>query len=374
MIKLNLQYEWQPRPGKGVVLDATLFAVLYAIHETGSIVAAAKCVGMSYRHVWGLTGKWEKRLGKPLVALQRGRGAQLTEFGQTLLWAQELVQARLTPDLESVRHEIERTLSHAGGDASPRLSICASHDLALAGLRDRLAQRQGFKIDLRFQGSLESLASLAKGQCALAGFHIAEGIDQSIASQFGDLLNPRRHRLIGLATRTQGLMAARGNPKGIASLGDLVRPGVRFVNRQQGSGSRIELDQLLSGAGIDVKAIDGYLNEEFTHLAVAATIAGGRADAGYGIKAAAAEYDLHYIPLLTERYYLACRRDSLRDEPMKQFLSLLGGDEFRELLAQLPGYGNAITGLIYDFGDALPSLRPEHARRPARSPNGTRTR
>lgn len=373
MIKLTLQYEWQPKPGKGVVLDGTLFEVLYAIHETGSIAAAARAVGMSYRHVWGLTGKWQKRLGRPLVTLQRGRGAQLTEFGRTLLWAQELVDARLAPDLESVREEIERALCHSSEDSSPRLSICASHDLALARLRDRMAQRRGTKLDLRFQGSLESLASMAKGQCMLAGFHVAEGLAQSASALFRHLLHPQRHRLIGVATRTQGLMVARGNPKGIASLADLARPGTRFINRQQGSGSRIEFDELLTGTGIDPRSIDGYLNEEFTHLAVAATIAGGRADAGYGIKAAAAEYGLDYIPLLTERYYLACRRDALRQAPLKEFVALLASDEFRELLTQLPGYGNAITGLIYEFGDALHAAESLAASQPL-APHGTRAR
>ena len=85
MIKLSLHYEWEPEPGRRTVLDATLFRVLRAIHETGSIAAAARRVDMSYRHVWGLTGKWERRLGRPLVTLQRGRGARLTEFGEKLL-------------------------------------------------------------------------------------------------------------------------------------------------------------------------------------------------------------------------------------------------------------------------------------------------
>jgi len=372
MIKLSLQYEWQPKPGKGTALDAMLFQVLYAIHETGSIAQAARQVDMSYRYVWGLTGKWEKLLGKPLVALHQGRGATLTEFGRKLLWAQELVQARLTPDLESVRQEIERALSHEGEGASLRLSICASHDLALAQLRDRLAQRTGFKLDVRFQGSLESLAALSKDQCALAGFHIAEGLEQAAAAQFKQLLHPRRHRLIGLATRTQGLMLARGNPKKVASLADLAQPGVRFVNRQQGSGSRIEFDELLSGAGIDANAIEGYLNEEFTHLAVAATIAGGRADAGYGIKAAAAEYELDYIPLLTERYYLACRREALAASPLKEFLALLGSDEFGDILAALPGYGNGITGQVFEIGDALPAARPGVSKSASPSPRRER--
>ena len=124
---------------------------------------------MSYRHVWGLMGKWERMFGKPLVKLNRGRGAELTEFGQQLLWAEQLVQARLAPELESVGHEIEHVLSHVSEGSATRLAICASHDLALAQLRDRLAQTEGLKLDLRFLGSLASLAALSKGQCSIAG-------------------------------------------------------------------------------------------------------------------------------------------------------------------------------------------------------------
>jgi putative molybdopterin biosynthesis protein len=371
MIKLTLQYEWRPASGKGSVLDARLFEVLYAVHSSGSIAAAAREAGMSYRHVWGLMGTWERRLGKPLVTLKRGRGAQLTEFGRRLLWAQELVQARLAPDFDSLRHEIEGALAHGADEGAPRLAICASHDLALAQLRDRLAHGNGLKLDVRFQGSLESLAVLAREQCDLAGFHLAEGLDQRAAAEFSRVLDPRRHRLIGLATRTQGLMLSRGNPKGVASLADLVRSGVRFVNRQRGSGSRLEFDQLLAGAGIDPAAIDGYLNEEFTHLAVAATIAGGRADAGFGVKAAAAEYELDFLPLLTERYYLACRRERLA--ALQPLLALLGGEEFAAILARLPGYGNAITGHVFEIGEALPAARSARPGR-RRAPHGTRTR
>jgi putative molybdopterin biosynthesis protein len=368
MIKLTLQYEWRPREGAASVLDARLFDVLFAVHESGSIAGAAREVGMSYRYVWGLTGTWEKRLGRPLVALQKGRGAKLTEFGRRLLWAQELVQARLAPDFDSLRHEIESVLAHGIDDGMPRLTICASHDLALAALRDRLAQSEGLKLDLRFQGSLESLAALAREQCDLAGFHITEGLDDRAAAAFSRALNPRRHRLIGLATRTQGLMLADGNPKGIASLADLTRPGVRFVNRQRGSGSRLELDQLLDGAGIEPARIDGYLNEEFTHLAVAATIAGARADAGFGIKAAAAEYELDFLPLLTERYYLAGRPEALA-----ALQPLIGGEAFAAILSRLPGYGDAITGQVFEIGEALPAARSARAMR-RRASHGARAR
>lgn len=357
MIRVKLQYEWQLQPGGGHTVEPILFRVLYAIHSAGSLAGAARTVQMSYRHVWGLMGKWERMFGKPLVKLNRGRGAELTEFGQKLLWAEQLVQARLAPELESVGHEIEHVLSRVSKSGSARLALCASHDLALAQLRDRLARGDGLKLDLRFLGSLDSLAALAKGHCSMAGFHIAEGMEPSASAMFRRYLKPRQHRLIGLATRTQGLMVAKGNPKGIHDLTDLSRNGVRLINRQRDSGSRVEFDELLSGAGIDPASIDGYHTEEFTHLAVAATVAGGMADAGYGIRAAAAHYGLDFIPLLTERYYLACRSDAL-DQPLhSEFIALLRGPELRDILSAMPGYGTAITGRFYDVSDALPARR-----------------
>jgi putative molybdopterin biosynthesis protein len=358
MINLKLQYLWQPKPGEEFAVDAALFRVLFAIHETGSLAGAARAVDMSYRHVWGLMGKWEKVFGTPLVALRQGHGAQLTDFGRKLLWAEELVRARLKPGLESVRQEIEQVLTQAADAGPQRLPVCASHDLALAELRDRLAQRKGLKLDIRFKGSVDSLEGFARGRCSLAGFHIAEGLDASATAEFRRHLDDRQHRVIGFATRTQGLMVKRGNPKKIASLADLARSGVRFVNRQRDSGSRIEFDQLLSGAGIDAAGIEGYLDEEHTHLAVAATVAGGMADAGFGIKAAAARYDLDYLPLLTERYYLACRADAMERPELKEFLGILRGDEFRAILAELPGYGNAVTGAVFSVADALASAPP----------------
>jgi putative molybdopterin biosynthesis protein len=361
MIRVKLQYEWQIQPGDGKGVEPILFRVLYAVHAAGSLAGAARSVDMSYRHIWGLMGKWEHMFGKPLVKLSRGRGAELTEFGQKLLWAEQLVQARLSPELESVCHEIERVLSRVVDANASRLTLCASHDLALAQLRDRLARKKGLKLDLRFLGSLDSLAELSEGRCSIAGFHIAEGMEKSVTAMFRRYLKPNQHQLIGLATRTQGLMLAKGNPKGVHDLSDLTRNGVRIVNRQRDSGSRIEFDELLTGAGIDPHAIDGYHTEEFTHLAVAATIAGGMADAGYGIRAAAAHYGLDFIPLLTERYYLACRSDAMEEPLQAKFIELLRGPELRQILSTMPGYGTTITGKFFEINDALPAQRPAPA-------------
>ena len=357
MIRVKLQYEWQLQPGGGQGVEPILFRVLYAMHSSGSVAGAARQTKLSYRHVWGLVGKWERMFGRPLVKLSRGRGAELTEFGQKLLWAEQLVQARLAPKLESVGHEIERAMSNLMEVAPTRLVVCASHDIALAQLRDRLARGEGLKLDLRFLGSLDSLAALAKGQCSIAGFHLAEGMEQAATAMFRRYLKPRKHKLIGLATRTQGLMVAKDNPKGIHDLSDLARKGVRLINRQRESGSRIEFDELLSGAGIDPAAIDGYHSEEFTHLAIAATVAGGMADAGYGIRAAASHYGLDFIPLLTERYYLACRGDALDEPQLANFIELLCGAELRKILSGMPGYGTSITGKFDDVRQVVPARR-----------------
>lgn len=351
MIKVNLQYRWQSSPGTGQPIDENLFRVLLSIAECGSIAGTSRRLGISYRHVWGLVGKWGKVFGQPLAELRQGHGASLTDFGRRLLWAEQLVQARLTHQIEDVRREIEQVLAEAS--PAPRLTVCASHDLALAALRDRLAQAEGLKLDLRFQASLESLAALAKNQCVLAGFHVAEGMEKATLARFRRHLKQGRHALVGVATRTQGLMLARGNPKSIASLADLAGPRVRFINRQRGSGSRVEFDQLLSGAGIDPASIEGYGNEEFTHVAVAATIASGKADAGFGIRAAAAQYELEFVPLLSERYYLAYRTEALEDPLVVQLVELLRGEAFRTLLGALPGYGTGITGVTFDVSTAL---------------------
>ncbi len=144
-------------------------------------------------------------------------------------------------------------------------------------------------------------------------------------------------------------MVAHGNPKGIRAIADLTRPSVRMINRQPGSGSRLELDQLLREAGIDPSAIDGYDNAEFTHLAVAATIASGMCDTGFGIEAAAAQYKLGFIPLLRERYYLACRNETVQARPVKLLIETLKSAQFESLAGSLAGYD--WTGV----GDLLPA-------------------
>jgi putative molybdopterin biosynthesis protein len=133
-------------------------------------------------------------------------------------------------------------------------------------------------------------------------------------------------------------MVSAGNPKGIHGLPDLARQDVRMINRQPNSGTRLELDQLLREAAIDPGSIAGYETFEFTHLAVAATIASGMCDVGFGIEAAAAQYKLGFIPLLRERYYLACRSEIVSARPVSSLIGVLKSPEFAALAGALAGY------------------------------------
>jgi putative molybdopterin biosynthesis protein len=347
-MKIEFEPGWKFR---STFVAPLLVPLLVAIRHSGSLAAAAREVGYSYRHVWNLLGDWNHRMGRPLVELERGRGARLTPLAVKLLELEERARTRLAPHFAELAREFEREL-HDEADA-PLLNLHASHDLALERLPE-LAEG-ALAIELQFHGSVESLEALARGDCDLAGFHVAE---QWQTPEILQRLQPGMHKLIGVAVRDQGLIISRGNPKGIQGLRDLARPGVRFVNRQRGSGTRLVFDQLTARAGIESSRISGYQNEEFTHVAVATAVANGKADAGFGIRAAAAQLGLGFIPLVNERYFLACESARLESAELKKLLSLLRGKPFKTVLAALPGYDSAITGRTMEVEEGLAGPRP----------------
>ena len=350
MMRIEFEPGWKLR---SVPVAPLLLPLLVAIQRLGSLAAAAREVGYSYRHVWNLLGDWNRRMGRPLVELERGRGARLTPLAVKLLDLEERARARLAPHLAELAREFDRELYGEEAARAPQLAIHASHDLALERLPE--VAEGTLQIRLQFHGSVESLEALARGDCDLAGFHVAE---QWQTPEILERLDPGLHKLIGLAVRDQGLIVARGNPKGIQGLHDLAHPECRFVNRQRGSGTRLVFDQLLARAGIASSLISGYPREEFTHMAVASAVADGSADVAFGIRAAAAQLELGFIPLVSERYLLACDADRLESAELKKFLALLRSKPFKAVLASLPGYDNAITGRVMELADGLAGPRP----------------
>lgn len=226
------------------------------------------------------------------------------------------------------------------------LYFMGSHDIVIESLVDILKEKP-FKLKMwdLYTGSLDGLIFLRKGHTQISGCHL---LDED-SGQFN--LPFLRHILpdipiksITLAHREQGLMISPGNPKGIFGLNDLCRRGVRFINRNPGSGTRIWLDKQLLKLGIDPHQIEGFQDCLNSHLEVAKVISNGRADVGLGLKAAAAKFNLEFIPLFEERYDLVFKDELLNQKGFVQLLDFIQGKEFRKLAGSFPGYRTSHTG------------------------------
>jgi len=325
---LELDARWLAGDGLPPRHGRALLRLLGALSRSASLREAAQAAGLSYRHAWGLLGAGTRALGAPIVDMQRGRGARLTAFGRRLLEADAHVTSVLHGQFETLRREVRAMLADALPGRIPRLRLRASHDLALPLLARLCAPR--VQIEIVFRGADECLASLARGECDLAGFHVADALPRAAAAAaaLGRWLDPRKHQLVHFVAREQGIIVRPGAR--IRGVHDLARPGVRFINRPPGTGTHENVD-----------------------LAIAAAVADGRADAGFGLRAAAARYALEFVPLATERYYLAASRRALREAPMQALLAILRGREFAATARELPGYDASKAGTREALSAAL---------------------
>ncbi len=213
-----------------------------------------------------------------------------------------------------------------------------SHDLSLDLLAQYLASR-GRRLVSANVGSQGGLVALRRGETHLAGCHLLDslsGVYNLCAVR--QYLAGQQVRILGWVNRVQGLLVARGNPKRIRGLTDLTREEVMFVNRQRGAGTRVLLDYHLGLLGIQPEQVRGYAQEEYTHLAVAAAVASGRADCGLGITAAAVALQLDFIPLFDEEYDLILPANYAESELLQPVLQLAADAMFRQAVAGMPGY------------------------------------
>ena len=344
-MKVELDLSWKLGVSSAARLDDSLFALLAGIQETGSLQKACRRAKVSYRHAWGLLAASAKTLGKPLAELSRGRGSQLAPLGSALLAARSRIESRLAPELARIALDLAHELSSPEPAIARRWRVFASNDLALLHAREALGLACGVDLDIETHGSLDCLDALARRRCNIAGFHLAG--DESPELWLREALGrapDRPIRLIEFAKREQGLMLRQGFEGEIRSITDVARSGARFVNRQRGSGTRTLFDRLLKEENLRAIDIRGYQDEEFTHLAVAATIAGGGAEAGFGIRAAAAQFGLPFVPFERETYYLACREDRPDAGHISRLVAFLRSPEFRAVCAALPGYDAMHSG------------------------------
>jgi molybdate transport repressor ModE-like protein len=351
MYKVHITPTWNISSADQHLDMSALLSLLSAIQKTGSIAQAAQQVDLSYRYAWGLLRDGELIFKEALMTKTRGQGTKLTALAEKLIWADRRVAARLSPTLESLSSELEAELNKNQPNKAVRLH--ASHGFAVAALLARFNDEQ-FPVETLYRNSADAVAALARGECDLAGFHIPLGEFEAAAlAQFSQWLKPKTHCLIHLAVRNQGLFVAPGNPKHVTGIADLSKHHIRFVNRQKGSGTRMLLELMLAKHHVKPNQINGYDNTEFTHSAVAAYIASGMAEVGFGVETAAQRFGLDFIPLVKERYFLALPIAALNDPAIQHVIAVLQSAQYRDEVNLLAGYDAAHTGEIQSLSDAF---------------------
>jgi molybdate transport repressor ModE-like protein len=354
LIRIEIEPVWRFKRDGDPKSHLLMLNLLNEIRMTGKISRAADHQGLSYRHAWNLIEKWSAFFEVPLVERKRGSGTSLTAFGAKLVWAGQRLEARMGPQLQNLSQELETEINQLLPRRSSVLRIHASHGFAVSRLRELLSREENLEVDMRYVSNQNSLASLAHDACDLAGMHLPRGAlrKKSLAAA-KTWLTPSVHRVIGFVTREMGLMVKRGNPFGIISLSQLPDRRIRFVNRDPESGTRSLFDSLLEQAQIEGSAINGYERIEFTHAAVAAYVASGMADVSFGVEAAARQFDLDFIRLVTEDYIFVCRKQSLVGEPLRRVLSIMRGEAFQAAIAGLPGYRSKDVGVVKTVREAF---------------------
>ncbi len=307
--------------------------------ETAQLTRKITSPAGDEEYVRVVTGKvGDRLLAAPLsrgagviTSLVRADGIVILPAGVQGVEAGEDVQVRLYRS----KADLERTIFCIG-----------SHDLALDLMAQYLAEDDRRLVSANV-GSQGGLIALQRGEAHLAGSHLLDPkTGEYNISYIRRYIPGASIRVVALVGRQQGLLVKRGNPKHIESLRALIRPDVRFVNRQRGAGTRVLLDYHLKLEEIPSDRIVGYTQEEYTHLGVAAAVASGRADCGLGIAAAAQALDLDFIPLFQERYDLIVPNVYASSDLLAPLFGLIRGRAFREAVSKLPGYDVSVMGTI----------------------------
>lgn len=358
MHDVTIKPQWTIRRAGGEALPPRAIELLVRVSSQGSLSAACQALGLSYRHAWDLMHQAEAAFGEPLVMMERGKGSNLTALGEKLVWADRRIKARLSPVLDTLASELGAEIEKLLSPERSLLRIHANHGFAVETLRPYL-MRAAVATEFKYCGSVEAVAALHEGACDIAGFPVPIGeFESAVLQHYRPWLGASSLKLIHISTRRQGLMVAAGNPLKIYDVGDLTRPGVRFINRQLGSGTRLLLDLLLRKEGIAHDTINGYEQCELTHAAVAAFVASGMADAAYGIETPARQFKLDFIPSQVERYFFLCDERSLASPGVETLLSILRSDDYHAAVNLLPGYRADDCGQVIDMARAFRTTSP----------------
>lgn len=285
-------------------------------------------------HLAGTLGQSPAWVRHHILALESANLVELAEVRVTRSVTEKFYRARASAFL------IQEMLLPESDQ--PVIVLSGSHDLALELLAGNI--HSSLNVLTLTVGSLDGLVALRQGFCHIAGTHLLDPSGEYNIPFIRHLFPDRKTSLLTLAYREQGLLVAPGNMKQIRFLADLARPDVTFVNRNKGSGTRLWLDRQLEQAGIPVEQIKGYCHEVRTHTEAAGLIQAGKADVALGLRAAAIQHGLDFIPLFQERYDLALSPETASQAGFQSLFDALQSAAFRKQATALGGYDTSQTG------------------------------
>ena len=301
-----------------------------------------------------------------LVSSQVGQGSRVAEHREaytplrraTLVnhieaFLLDFLAAGYTPkEIDDATHEVldrwQARMDNPEEKSIEVIRFVGSHDPIVSLISRRFTEfAPETSLSVTFVGSLGGLMALARGGADIAGCHLWDAEASLYNVSFVRRLMPgRRVALLTIAHRSLGLIIPPGNPAQIGKLADIARPGIRFVNRQRGAGARVWLDARLAELGISPGQIEGYDHEVRLHLEVAGTVAGGDADAGLGLEAAALAYGLDFLPLTMERYDLVIPEENWKLPAIQAVARWLAGGDAKTTIIGVGGYDVAETGRV----------------------------
>jgi molybdenum cofactor synthesis domain-containing protein len=267
----------------------------------------------------------------------------------TLTRAEGIIRVPSLSEGISQNEEIEAELLVGREELLNTVVIIGSHDINIDILADEIRRREhNIRISSSNVGSLGGLIALRKGTCHMAGSHLLNPeTGEYNLSYINRYLRGMRVSVFHLVLRDQGLIIAKGNPKGIRGMEDLAKGDIAFVNRQSGSGTRVLFDYKLGEMDIRPESIKGYDHEEFTHMAVAVDVLSGAADCGMGIFAAAKALGLDFVPVVREQYDLIIPSAMVNDPNIQAALETIRSTSFRERVSALGGYDPSKSGELW---------------------------
>jgi putative molybdopterin biosynthesis protein len=283
------------------------------------------------------------KVGNSMLAAPIARGAGVIS---SLVQADGIIVLPRGVQGEEAGANVKVRLYRSPQELEQTIVCIGSHDMSLDVLAQFISQYDRRLVSANV-GSLGGLIALRRGEAHFAGAHLLDPLSGDYNTRYIRQYLPEGGvMLMTWVGREQGLFVKPGNPKRILSLEDLRQEDIHFVNRQKGAGTRILLDYHLDRLGISSRMIQGYEQEEFTHLAIAAAVASGKADCGLGVTAAAKALDLDFIPLFNERYDLVIPCQYVNSPLLSPIFKLVEDREFRQAVAALPGYDISSMGKI----------------------------